>query len=48
MNQDKITCIIVDDEPLARKIIRECLQQHPDIDIQAEYGNPIIQRIFEL
>ena len=41
MNQDKITCIIVDDEPLARKIIRECLQQHPDIDIQAEYGNPL-------
>jgi two-component system LytT family response regulator len=41
MNKDLINCVIVDDEPLARTIIRECLQEHTDIHIQAEYGNPI-------
>jgi two-component system LytT family response regulator len=39
-NDLNISCIIVDDEPLARRIIRECLQKHPDITICAEYGDP--------
>ena len=39
-NDLNISCVIVDDEPLARRIIRECLQKHPDITICAEYGDP--------
>lgn len=33
---DKIKTIIVDDEPLARQIIREFLETHPDVQIMAE------------
>ena len=29
-------CIIIDDEPLARSIVRDYLQSHPDIEIVAE------------
>ncbi len=31
-----MTCIIIDDEPLARSIVREYLQNHPSIEIVAE------------
>lgn len=31
-----MTCIIIDDEPLARSIVREYLQNHPSIEILAE------------
>jgi two-component system LytT family response regulator len=31
--------LIIDDEPLARTFVRECLQDHPDIDIVAECDN---------
>ncbi len=32
-------CIIIDDEPLARSIVREYLQSHPSIEIVAECGD---------
>jgi two-component system, LytTR family, response regulator len=34
-----IRAIIVDDEELARSIIREYLAEHPEIDIVAECSN---------
>lgn len=37
--KEKFTCIIVDDEDLARRIIREYLSSHPDIEILAECAN---------
>jgi two-component system LytT family response regulator len=35
----KIQTIIVDDEPLARKFLREMLRDDPDVDIVAECGS---------
>jgi two-component system LytT family response regulator len=37
--RDKLTCLIVDDEELARQIIREYLVPYPDIEILAECAN---------
>ena len=34
-----IKCLIIDDEPLARSIVAEFLQQHPDITIAQECGD---------
>jgi len=34
-----IRTIIVDDEELARQVIREMLKTHPEIDIVGECGN---------
>jgi len=31
--------IIIDDEPLARSIIREYIQKHPDLELVAECGD---------
>lgn len=31
--------IIIDDEPLARSIVKECLQQHPQLKLVEECGN---------
>jgi two-component system, LytTR family, response regulator len=36
---DSLRVIIVDDEPLARAVIREYLAAHPDVTIVAECGN---------
>ena len=35
-----ISVIIVDDEPLARQIIREYLQPHTDVEILDDFGDP--------
>jgi two-component system LytT family response regulator len=35
---DKIRALIVDDEPLARKMIREFLRGDPSIDVIGEVG----------
>lgn len=40
MEDKKITCIIVDDEPLARQVIREFAEKHADLKIIAEFGDP--------
>ena len=31
--------IIIDDEPLARSVVREYLQQHPGLEVVAECGD---------
>jgi two-component system LytT family response regulator len=36
---DSLRVIIVDDEPLARAVVREYLAAHPDVTIVAECGN---------
>ena len=37
----KISCIIVDDEALARQVVREYTEKHSDLEILAEYGDPL-------
>jgi two-component system, LytTR family, response regulator len=37
--RDKVSCIIVDDEELARSVIREYLCRYPDFEILAECAN---------
>jgi DNA-binding LytR/AlgR family response regulator len=34
-------CLIVDDEPLARKVLREYLEDIQDIELSGEYGAPL-------
>ena len=41
MNGERLRVLIVDDEPLARGIIREMLQAHADIEIIGECSNGI-------
>ena len=36
---DKLRVVIVDDEPLARAVVREYLRAHPDVEVAAECGN---------
>ena len=36
---EKITALIVDDEPLARKFLRRMLEKHSSVEIVAECGN---------
>jgi len=35
-----IRVIIVDDEPAARRTLRECCAAHPDLEVVGEYGDP--------
>ena len=35
----KIRALIVDDEPLARRAVRRCLELHTDVDVVAECGD---------
>jgi DNA-binding LytR/AlgR family response regulator len=35
----KLSCIIVDDEPIARKILHEFVEQIPFLDLQGEFEN---------
>jgi two-component system, LytTR family, response regulator len=46
----KITAVIVDDEELARAVLREYLAEHPDIEIVAECSNGFeaVKRVSEL
>jgi two-component system LytT family response regulator len=39
MSQEALRVVIVDDEPLARAVVREFLRQHPGVDVVAECGN---------
>lgn len=39
MTDKKLTAVIVDDEELARAVLREMLSHHPDIEISAECAN---------
>jgi two-component system LytT family response regulator len=36
---DTLRVVIVDDEPLARAMVRQCIAAHPGVDVIAECGN---------
>ena len=36
---DSLRVVVVDDEPLARAMVRQCIQAHPGVEIVAECGN---------
>src|SRR5215469_4743844 len=38
-NDRKIRAVIVDDEDLARQVVREMLSEHPEIEVVAECAN---------
>jgi DNA-binding LytR/AlgR family response regulator len=42
----KLSCIIVDDEPVARKILHEFVDQVPFIDLQGKFENAIKAEVF--
>ena len=44
--QRSATCIIVDDEPMARDVIRRYVEQTPMLELQGEFGNAIDASIF--
>jgi len=50
MERGVITTLIVDDEPIARRVLREELESVPDVEIvgEAEDGKQALQRIAEL
>ncbi len=37
--ENKIGALIVDDEELARQVLRELLQSHPEVEVLAECAN---------
>ncbi len=39
MSDEALRVVIVDDEPLARAMVRELLKAHPGVDVVAECGN---------
>jgi DNA-binding LytR/AlgR family response regulator len=43
---NRATCIIVDDEPMARDVIRRYVEQTPMLVLQGEFGNAIDASIF--
>jgi two-component system, LytTR family, response regulator len=45
-NHTTISCIIVDDEPMARDVIRRYIEQVPMLRLEAEFGNAIDASIF--
>lgn len=46
----KINCLIIDDEPLARELLKEFLEQHPDLSLMGECskGTEAVDKIDEL
>lgn len=46
----KINCLIIDDEPLARELVKEFLEQHPDLTLMGECskGTEAVDKIDEL
>ena len=45
-NQIQVKCIIVDDEPMARDVIRRYIQKIPTLKLMGEFGNAIEATIF--
>lgn len=43
---DKIKCLIVDDEPMARDIIKRYIDKVPNLQLAAEFGNAIDATMF--
>src|SRR5215469_4820152 len=50
MDQPRIKTLIVDDEPVARHVLREALEQFPDVLVigEAENGRDALQKIGKL
>ena len=46
LNHIQIKCIIVDDEPMARDVIRRYIQKIPILKLMGEFGNAIDATIF--
>ncbi|MFN2440701.1 MAG: LytR/AlgR family response regulator transcription factor [Chitinophagaceae bacterium] len=46
LNSTPITCLIVDDEPMARDVIRRYSEKVPTLQITAEFGNAIDAMLF--
>jgi two-component system LytT family response regulator len=46
----KVNCLIIDDEPLARELLKEFLEQHPDLTLMGECskGTEAVDKIDEL
>src|SRR6202012_1179228 len=42
----KLSCIIVDDEPVARKILQEFIEQLPFLDLQGKFENALKAEMF--
>ena len=42
----KLSCIIVDDEPVARKILHEFVEQVPYLDLQGKFENAVKAEAF--
>src|SRR5687767_954959 len=42
----KLRCIIADDEPVARKILREFIEQVPSLELTAEFKNAMRTEVF--
>jgi DNA-binding LytR/AlgR family response regulator len=42
----KLSCIIVDDEPVARKILQEFVEQVPFLDLQGKFENAMKAELF--
>ncbi len=42
----KLRCIIADDEPVARKILREFIEQLPSLELTAEFKNAMRTEVF--
>jgi two-component system, LytTR family, response regulator len=45
-SHNMVTCIIVDDEPMARDVIRRYVEQTPMLELKGEFGNAIDASIF--
>jgi two-component system, LytTR family, response regulator len=45
-NHIMIKCIIVDDEPMARDVVRRYIQKIPTLKLMGEFGNAIEATIF--
>jgi hypothetical protein len=44
----KLKCIIVDDEPVARKLLQEYIEDISFLEIAGEADNPLKPRLFSL
>jgi len=45
-NQAPVKCLIVDDEPMARDVIRRYIEKVPTLQMTAEFGNAIDAMVF--
>jgi response regulator of citrate/malate metabolism len=46
LTENSIKCLIVDDEPMARDVIRRYIEQVPSLKLVGEFGNAIDAMLF--